>query len=139
MLRLGASVVSSAGRLLGWEEGVAGTVEGRDEMRGKLVREARERLGQLEKSLMYIQNTPDGGSKILAAITEIQERIQRLEEESREVTVEEACLPQKALPTTQSQDRDQPALHLPEVVGLALQLTGLPPSSVLTVSLARPS
>ena len=138
LLRLGASVVSSAGRFLGLEEGLGGTGEGREEEKRLLLWEAREKLGQLEKSLMYSHKMPDGGAKTLAAITEIQERIQRLEEEGREaqVTVEEACSPRKALPCLA---RDQPAWQLPEVVSLALQLAGLSPSSVLAVSLARPS
>ena len=140
LLRLGASVISGAGRFLGFEEGVGGTVEGREEKR-VLLWQAREKLGQLEKSLKYCQDTPDRGAKTLAAITEVQQRIQRLEEEGREarVTVEEACPPREALPSTPRLARDQPAWQLPEVVGLALQLAGLSPSSVLAVSLARPS
>ena len=138
LLRLGASVISSAGRFLGLEEGLGGTVEGREEEKRLLLWEAREKLGQLEKSLKYCQDTPDRGAKTLAAITEVKERIQRLEDEGREaqVTMEEACSPRKAVPGLA---RDQPAWQLPEVVGLALQLAGLSPSPVLAVSLARPS
>ena len=116
---------------------MGGTVEGREEEKKRvLLKEAREKLGQLEQSLKYSKNMPDGGTKTLASIAEVQERIQKLEEEGREskVTVEEACQPLNTLLSSQSLVRDQSPLQLPEVVGLALELAGLPPSSVLAVS-----
>ena len=53
-------------------------MEGREEEKKELLREAREKLGQLEKSLIYSQHMPDCGAKVVAAITEVKERIQGL-------------------------------------------------------------